>query len=175
MELHQVEQYWETRVELVSADDVTKGCVDVPSQWPSSYMAQFQRAIPHMWGHCPLFAFDDTICTRTLPALAHFIPWRPPDEGITLVELFGGIHTRLAAVLEVGLTVRQYVYVVTNLVATCTNRHHLHHLMILYPRQLPPTAICRCFGHLCHDITLVSEEDLRRLGPVDLVTGGWAC
>ena len=38
-------------------------------------------------------------------ALPHPIVWRPPNMEITLVELFGGIETRLAAVLEVGLTV----------------------------------------------------------------------
>ena len=47
-------------------------------------------------------------------ALAHPILWRPPDKGITLMEVFGGIGTRLAAVLEVGLTVRRYVYVDNN-------------------------------------------------------------
>ena len=41
----------------------------------------------------------------TQSALAHPIPWRPPNEGITLVKLFGGIGIGLAAVLEVGLMV----------------------------------------------------------------------
>ena len=34
----------------------------------------------------------------TSSALAHTISWRPPNERITLVELFGGIGTRLVAV-----------------------------------------------------------------------------
>ena len=41
----------------------------------------------------------------SLSALAHSILWRPLDEGITLVELFGGIGSRWASVLEAGLTV----------------------------------------------------------------------
>ena len=43
--------------------------------------------------------------------LSHPIVWRLPDVGITLVELFGGIGTRFAAVLKAGLTGQQYVYV----------------------------------------------------------------
>ena len=35
-------------------------------------------------------------------ALAHPILWRPPDAGMTLVELFGGIGTGLMAVSEAG-------------------------------------------------------------------------
>ena len=38
---------------------------------------------------------------RDVPSvLAHPISWRPPNNGITLVELFGDIETYLAAVLE---------------------------------------------------------------------------
>ena len=42
--------------------------------------------------------------------LAHPIPWRPLDEEIILVELFGGTRTRLVAVLEVGLIVQQSIW-----------------------------------------------------------------
>ena len=91
------------------------------------------------------------------------------------MELFGGIGTGLAAVLEAGLTVRQYVYVDDSPVSTRAARHHLHRLMVLYPQQLLPTTIRGCFGRLPRDITLISEEDLRMLGPMDLVIAGWPC
>ena len=100
---------------------------------------------------------------------------RPPDLGITLVELFGGIGMGLAAVLETGLTVRRYVYVDNSPVSTHVARHHLHQLMVLYPQQLHPTAICGCFSRLPHDVTFISEADLRHLGPVDMVIAGWPC
>ena len=93
----------------------------------------------------------------------------------TLVELFGGISTGLAAVLETGLTVRRYVYVDNSQVSTRVARHHLHQLMVLYPQQLPPTAIHGCFSRLPRDVTLISEADLRHLGPVDMVIAGWPC
>ena len=59
-------------------------------------------------------------------ALAYSILWQPPDVGITLVELFGGIGTGLAAILEAGLTVKRYVYVDNSQVSTRVARHHLH-------------------------------------------------
>ena len=108
-------------------------------------------------------------------ALAPPILWRPPEAEITLVELFGGIGTGLATVLEVGLTVRRYVYVDNSLVSTHVACHHLHQLMVLYPQQLPPTAIRGCFLRLPCDVTLISEADLRHLGLVDMVIAGWPC
>jgi hypothetical protein len=105
--------------------------------------------------------------------LARLILWRPPDTGITLVELFGGIGTGLVAILEAGLTVKRYVYVDNSQVSTRVARHHLHQLMVLYPQQLHSTAIHGCFSRLPHDVTLISEADLRHLGPVDMVIARW--
>ena len=115
------------------------------------------------------------IISDALSALAHPILWQPSDVGITLVELFGGIGTSLAVVLEVGFTVRRYVYMDNSQVSTRVARHHLHQLMVLYPQQLPPTAIHGCFSRLPRDVTLISEADLRHLGPVDMVIAGWPC
>ena len=66
-------------------------------------------------------------------ALVHPILWRPPGEGITSVQLFGGIGIRLVAMLEVGLTVRRYVYVNNSQVSTCMVCHRFYQLMVLYP------------------------------------------
>jgi hypothetical protein len=37
------------------------------------------------------------------------IHWKLPDNGIVLLELFGGIGTGLAAVLQAGIKVQRYV------------------------------------------------------------------
>jgi hypothetical protein len=39
------------------------------------------------------------------------ITWTPPKEGITLLELFGGIGTGLETLLESGMAVHKYFYV----------------------------------------------------------------
>ena len=69
----------------------------------------------------------------------------------------------------------QYIYVYDNVVSTFVACHHLHHLMVLSPQQLNSTAIHGCFGCLHHDIALINEENLRRLGPVDLVIARYPC
>jgi hypothetical protein len=39
------------------------------------------------------------------------IHWKPLDDEIVLLELFGGIGTSLAAVLQAGIKVQRYVYI----------------------------------------------------------------
>ena len=137
------------------------------------------RDSAELFRRCENIVLSITPRTSVIPdapsALAHPISWRPPDAGITLVELLGGIGTGLAAVLEVGLTIRRYVYVDNSPVSTCVARHHIHKLMVLYPQQLSPTAIRGCFSCLPHDVTLISEADLRHLGSVDMMSAGWPC
>ena len=84
--------------------------------------------------------------------------WRPPNTEITLVQLFGGIGTGLAAVLEVGLTVKRYVYLDNSQVSTRVGRHHLHRLIVLYPQQFHPTVIHGYF----HVFFVMSHSSVRR-------------
>jgi len=86
-----------------------------------------------------------------------------------------GIGTGLAAVLEAGLKVRRYIHVDSGFAANRAAHHHIQRLLALYPEQLPSSAIRGCFGKLPRDVTLISEDDLRRLGHVDLVIAGWPC
>jgi hypothetical protein len=46
-----------------------------------------------------------------LPLDNSTIHWRPPEDGIVLLELFGGIGSGLVAVLQAGLKVKHYIYV----------------------------------------------------------------
>ena len=125
------------------------------------------RDSAELFRRCENIVLSPILRTPVIPdvpsTLVHPILWRPPNTMITLVELFGGIGTGLAAVLEVGLTVRWYVYVDNSLVSTCVARHHLHQLMVLYPQQLLPNAIRGCFSCLPRDVTFISEADLRHL------------
>jgi hypothetical protein len=45
------------------------------------------------------------------PLESSTIHWRPPKDGIVLLELFGGIGSGLVAVLQAGLKVKCYIYV----------------------------------------------------------------
>jgi len=43
--------------------------------------------------------------------LCQLITWTPPKEGITLLELFGGIGTSFKALLQLGMVVWKYFYI----------------------------------------------------------------
>jgi hypothetical protein len=51
------------------------------------------------------------------PLFHQLITWTSPKEGITLLELFGGINTSLEALLQSGMVVRKYFYIDINPIA----------------------------------------------------------
>jgi hypothetical protein len=95
------------------------------------------------------------------------IHWKPPDDGIVLLELFGGIGTGLAAVLQAGIKVQRYVYVDTDEAARQVAKHHSRGLRVWFPELLTTTAILSSFSSLTGDISLISEKDLHWLGVLD--------
>jgi hypothetical protein len=119
--------------------------------------------------------FEETPPTSSSFSFAQPIRWQPPPEGIVLVEIFGGISTGLAAVLEAGITVRRYIHVDNGYAANRAVRHHIQQLLLTYPTQLSTSAIFGCCGQLPQDVTMISDEDLRRLGHVHLIIAGWLC
>ncbi len=57
------------------------------------------------------------------------IVWEYPSEGICLLDLFGGISTSLAIVLQAGIPVRKYFYVERDETAKRVSSRHLALLM----------------------------------------------
>jgi hypothetical protein len=57
------------------------------------------------------------------------ITWEYPSEGICMLDLFGGICTSLAAVLQAGILVRKYFYVERDEAARRVSSRHLALLM----------------------------------------------
>ena len=111
----------------------------------------------------------------TQPRLQKLVELHKDDGGIVLVELFAGLGTGLAAALEAGLSIRSYTYVDNNIMVSTAAKHHLQQLRMRYPKQLSASAIQGCMSRLPADIALIGEENLERLGRVDLVIAGWPC
>ena len=111
----------------------------------------------------------------TGPPLQKLVELHKEAGGIVLVELFAGLGTGLAAALEAGLSIQSYTYVDNNAIVSTTAKHHLQHLRMRYPKQLPASAIQGCMSRLPSDIALIGPEDLQRLGRMDLVMAGWPC
>jgi site-specific DNA-cytosine methylase len=103
------------------------------------------------------------------------IHWKPLDDGIVLLELFGGIGTSLVAVLKAGIKIKRYVYVDIDEAPRQMAKHHSRGLSIRFPELLTTTALLSTFSSLIGDISLISEKDLHWLGHVDLVIASWPC
>ncbi|CAK9206477.1 unnamed protein product [Sphagnum troendelagicum] len=103
------------------------------------------------------------------------IVWEYPSEGICMLDLFGGISTSLAAVLQVGILVRKYLYVERDETARRVSSHHLTLLMRRYPELLSRSVIQGYQRALPLDIALLGAQDLARIGPINLVIAGWPC
>ncbi len=103
------------------------------------------------------------------------IAWEYPFEGICMLDLFGGISTGLATVLQVGILVRKYLYVERDETAIRVSSHHFALLMRRYPELLSRSAIQGYQRALPSDIALLGAQDLARVGPINLVIAGWPC
>jgi len=103
------------------------------------------------------------------PLFIQTIHWHPPLKGITFVELFVSIGMGLVVVLEAKLKVKCYIHVDNRITSNQATHHHIQQLLTMYSEQLSPAAIQGCFNKLLQNITLISDEDLRRLSHIDLL------
>jgi site-specific DNA-cytosine methylase len=103
------------------------------------------------------------------------IHWRPPEDGIVFLELFGGIGSSLVAVLQAGLKVKRYIYIDVDEAARQVAKRHSRRLRTQFPELLATSAIKTSFSTLVGDISLVSAEDIHCCGHVDLMIVGWPC
>jgi hypothetical protein len=116
-------------------------------------------------GHVGLFPLDTTS-----------ILWEYPSQGICVLDIFGGISTDLAIVLQTGIPIRKYLYVKRDETARKVSSCHLALLMRLYPKLLSRSTIRGYQWALPLDImALLGAHDLERVGPIDLVITGWPC
>jgi site-specific DNA-cytosine methylase len=103
------------------------------------------------------------------------IHWKPPMDGIVLLELFGRIGSGLFAILQAGLKVKRYIYVDVDEVARQVTKRHSQRLRTQFPELLATSAIKTSFSAFTGDIVLVSAEDIHRCGHVNLAIAGWPC
>jgi len=83
------------------------------------------------------------------------ITWEYPSEGICVLDLFGGISTGLATLLQVGILVWKSLYVEKDETTKRVSLHHLALLMRRYPELLPRSAIRGYQWALPSDIALL--------------------
>jgi hypothetical protein len=89
------------------------------------------------------------------PLLRQPITWTPPKEGITLLELFGGMGTSLEALLQSGMVVQRYFYVDIDPIARRMAASRMREFTIRFPQQFATTAWKANFTFLPSDIQLI--------------------
>jgi hypothetical protein len=81
-----------------------------------------------------------------------------------MLDLFSGINTGLAAVLQAGIPVRKYFSVEKDEAARKVSSRHLALLMRHYPELLPRSTIRGYQRALPLDIRLLGPQDFARSG-----------
>jgi hypothetical protein len=78
-----------------------------------------------------------------------------PKEGITLLELFGGIGTYFETLLQLRMVVRKYFYVNIDLIARQMVASKIMELTTIFPQQFVTTAWKVDFTFLPSNIQLI--------------------
>jgi hypothetical protein len=107
--------------------------------------------------------------------LRKLITWTPPKEGITLLELFGGIGIGLEALLQSGMVVQKYFYVDIDPIARQVAAFRMMEFSAKFPQQFITTTWKAGFTFLPSNIQLIQKKHMELLGPVDLIILSWEC
>ncbi len=170
--------------EVSSFVAIVSSSLDVPLWRSSGVLRQdVDRLVSQAWLEAFVHVEEEEVPQRT-PISGHVglspldttpIAWEYPSEGICVLDLFGGISTGLAAMLQVGILVRKYLYVERDETARRASSHHLALLMRRYPELLSRSAIQGYQRALPLNIALLGAQDLARIGPINLVIARWPC
>jgi hypothetical protein len=100
-------------------------------------------------------------------------------EGLSVLEMCGGICASLETLLRAGIPVKQYFYCDIDPVARRVAQFRMANMSALYPDLFPPSAWGEAFV-LPQDITKITEHHLSRHGLFDqthpwLIAAGWPC
>jgi hypothetical protein len=137
-----VEATWNTTVQLHEAAELV-----IQEVWQESLLPREEAGSDGQEDHDP-------------PLDNSTIHWKLPDDGIVLLELFRGIGTGLAVVLQAGIKIKRYVYIDIDDAARQVAKHHSRGLRVRFPKFLTTTALLLAFSSLTGDISLISDKDL---------------
>jgi len=107
---------------------------------------------------------------------ASFFP--AAQQGLVVVELFGGMCAGLEACLRNGFPIRRYVYVDRDPAVQAIAAHRVAGLLAKYPGQLQHAAVQEMFSFWPQDVTVLQQQhiqQLARLGGQVMVWAGWEC
>jgi hypothetical protein len=89
------------------------------------------------------------------PILRQLITWTSPNQGITLLELFGHIGTDFKTLLQSGMVVQRYFHVDIDPITRQVATSRMMELIAKFPQQFATTAWKANFTFLPFDIKLI--------------------
>ncbi|PTQ44536.1 hypothetical protein MARPO_0020s0163, partial [Marchantia polymorpha] len=129
--------------EMVSLAAAVSSSLDVPL-WDSCHALQQEAdRLVKAWSEASLPAEAERVSDGRLvcglstlsPLVTTLIVWEYSPEGVCLLDLFGGISTGLAAVLQSGILVRRYLYVEKDETAHLDRVGHIDLVIAGWPCQ----------------------------------------
>jgi site-specific DNA-cytosine methylase len=108
------------------------------------------------------------------PILRQLITLTRRKEGITVLELFGGICTGFEALLRSRMVVCRYFYVDVDPIIRQVATSRMMEFTTRSPQQLATTAWKASF-FLAFNIQLIQKKHMELLGPVNLIISSWEC
>jgi len=116
------------------------------------------------------------ICTKVLGPQFYANAFQ---EGIVVLELFGGLCAGLEMVLRNGIKVHNYLYCDKDVGVRRIAAHRMHQLSEQYPALLSPRAFSQASTALPQDVWRVGSEQLVHAGVLNgqqwLVVAGFEC
>jgi site-specific DNA-cytosine methylase len=101
------------------------------------------------------------------------------SDGVTLVELFGGLAAGLQMCMDNGIRIQQYIYCDTAPEARAVAQAQVRKFLALYPDLLPMTAVADPFTALPQDVRTIQSSHLVQAGALKgsqwFVVAGWEC
>jgi hypothetical protein len=112
---------------------------------------------------------------RCAPLDRRLVPPLPQGRPLRVVELFAGVGSSTQALMRLGYHLGEVVACEARGAARQAHAHSLRELHREFPSLVAFRTGAQLHHRLPQDIRLVSEANLRDLGPVDLVVAGWPC
>jgi hypothetical protein len=155
-------QYQDYHRQLVS--ELALSC----SQLALSALKEIEAKPPFILldGYQDLRPLNQDIIAITEPAM---------NQGLIVVELGGGILAATEALIRTGLKIQNLYVCEIDPEARALAGARLEVLSKMFPELLPLEAFASYFLFLPHDIALIKQEHVQKLGPVDLIICGFPC
>jgi hypothetical protein len=159
---------------------------DAQNMTASEHIPHFEDEVRGGPEHEDYLEYPPSLPIPTLSSPADYTPLRHinattlKSEGVTVLELFGGLCAGLEALLRNGVSVKRYIYCDTSAAARIVSCHRLKLFSQEYGHGLlPPAAYEQTYHTLPDNVYDINRSQLENAGAKDgtqwILIAGWEC